>query len=115
MTKDAMKLQYDRLEKEIEHLSEESMQIKLFINGDDFKGLSDLEATLAVTQHHMLESYARVLMMRAALFGGRLQDPDGTKTTVNDETPNPIVTEPPRPEVQTGRSVRVGDTVITEG
>lgn len=115
MTKDAMRVYYDQLEQEINHLSEESMKLKIFMNSDDFKGLSDLEATLAVTQHHQLEAYARVLMMRAALFGGRLQDPDGCKETVNDETPNPIVTEAPKPEMQMGHSVRVGNTIITEG
>lgn len=114
MTKENLKAQYDAIEKQLSDLTEVSTRLRVFIGSQDFRDLSDLEATLAITQHHMLESYARVLTMRAALIGGRLSDPDGEKVSVNDETPNPIVTPDP-PELVTGNSVKVGDTVITEG
>lgn len=114
MTKETMQVQYKEIEKELEHLTEVSMKLRIFIQSQDFRDLSDLEATLAVAQHHQLEAYARVLTMRAALLGGRLQDPDGERTSVNDETPNKVIT-PPAPEVVTGKSVKVGDTLISEG
>lgn len=109
-----MKLQYNELEKEISHLTEISTKLRAFIGSQSFKDLSDLEATLAVTQHHQLEAYARTLTMRAALFGGRLQDPDGEKIYTNDETPNPLHMPDP-PEFKTGHSVKIGNTIISEG
>lgn len=114
MTKETMKIQYKELEEELTHLTEVSMKLRIFLGSQDFKDLSDLEATLAVAQHHQLEAYARILTMRAALYGGRLQDPDGDRPTTNDETPNPIITPEPA-EFQTGHSVKVGNTLITEG
>jgi hypothetical protein len=115
MTKEQMKAQYDDLEREISHMTEVSVKLRAFIGSKEFKELSDLEATLAVTQHHQLEAYARVLTIRAALFGGRLADPDGEKPACNDETPNPIIVpDPPQVSVN-GRSVKVGNTIVTEG
>lgn len=102
------------LEDELSHLTEQSMKLKIFLGSQDFKELSDLEATLAVTQHHQLEAYARILTMRAALLGGRIQDPDGDRPYANDETPNPIITPDP-PSFQTGPSVKIGNTIISEG
>ena len=115
MTKENMKVMYKELEDELSHLTEVSTKLRIFIGSQDFKDLSDLEATLAVTQHHQLEAYARVLTMRAALIGGRLADPDGESTTVNDETPNKVIV-PDKPEFTvSGKSVKVGNTIITEG
>lgn len=114
MTKENLKVQYKELEDELSHLTEISTKLRVFIGSQDFRELSDLEATLAVTQHHMLESYARILTMRAALIGGRLADPDGDRPASNDETPNPLVTPDP-PDFSTGRSVKIGNTVVTEG
>lgn len=115
MTKENLKVQYKELEDELSRLAEVSSKLRIFIQSQDFKELSDLEATLAVTQHHQLEAYARVLTMRAALIGGRLSDPDGEKGSVNDETPAPEIFTPQSGEVVTGASVKVGDTIITEG
>ena len=115
MTKENMKVQYKELEEEISHLTQVSMKLRVFLGSQEFKELSDLEATLAVTQHHQLEAYARVLTMRAALLGGRLADPDGDRPSCNDETPNPIIVpDPPKVDVS-GRSVKVGSTIVTEG
>lgn len=115
MTKEQMKVQYDDLEREISHLTEVSVKLRAFIKSQEFKELSDLEATLVVTQHHQLEAYARVLTMRAALLGGRLADPDGERPACNDETPNPIITPDPPQVSVSGRSVKVGNTIVTEG
>ena len=115
MTKENMKLQYKELEDEITRLTEFSAKHRAFLASQDFKELSDLEATLAVTQHHQLEAYARTLMMRAALIGGRLSDPDGEKPSVNDETPTPVIITPERGEVSTSGGFKVGNTIITEG
>lgn len=115
MTKEVMKIYYKELEDEISHLRDVSMKLRVFLASQDFKDLSDLEATLAVSQHHQLEAYARTLTMRAALYGGRLADPDGEKQVTNDETPNPLV-KPEPPEMNTsGTAVKVGSTIITEG
>ena len=114
MTKENLKIQYKELEDELSHLTSVSAKLRVFMASQDFRDLSDLEATLAVTEHHMIESYARVLTMRAALIGGRLADPDGDRPSVNDETPNPIMTPEPR-EVQMKPGFKVGDTIITEG
>ena len=114
MTKESLKVQYKELEDELSHLTEVSTKLRIFMGSQDFRDLSDLEATLAVTQHHMLESYARVLTMRAALIGGRLADPDGDRPIGNDETPNPIVTPDP-PDFSMGKSTKIGNTIITEG
>lgn len=114
MTKEHMKVQMKEFEEELSHLTEQSMKLKIFLGSQDFKELSDLEATLAVTQHHQLEAYARVLTMRAALLGGRMQDPDGDRPYANDETPNPLVTPDP-PEFKSGPSVKIGDTIVSEG
>lgn len=114
MTKESLKVQYKEIEDELSHLTTISTKLRIFMSSQDFRDLSDLEATLAVTQHHQLEAYARVLTMRAALIGGRLADPDGDRPVGNDETPNPIVTPEPA-EFQTGPSVKVGNTIITEG
>lgn len=114
MTKETMKVQYKEIEDELSHLTEVSTKLRVFMASQDFRDLSDLEATLAVAQHHMIESYARVLTMRAALYGGRLADPDGDRPVGNDETPNPIVTPDP-PDFSTGRSAKIGNTIITEG
>ena len=114
MTKEHMNVQMKEIEDELSHLTEQSMKLRIFMGSQDFKELSDLEATLAVTQHHQLEAYARILTMRAALIGGRLQDPDGDRPYSNDETPNPIITQDP-PSLHTGPSVKIGNTIISEG
>jgi len=114
MTKETLKAQYKELEDELSHLTEVSTKLRVFMASQDFRDLSDLEATLAVAQHHTIETYARMLTMRAALIGGRLADPDGDRPVGNDETPNPIVTPDP-PDFSTGKSTRVGNTIITEG
>ncbi len=115
MTKENMKLQLKKLEDHLSALTEVSRDLRIFIHSQDFKELSDIEATLAVTQHHQLEAYARTLTMRAAFIGGRLQDPDGERPSVNDETPNPIITKPESHEINLNHSVKVGGTIITEG
>lgn len=112
MNKENMKLQYKELEDELSALTATSMKLRIFMNSQEFKELSDLEATLVVTQHHTLESYARVLTMRAALLGGRLQDPDGERPYANDETPNPVITPDP-PEFTTEHGTKIGSTVVT--
>jgi len=114
MDKENLKVQYKEIEEELSHLTSISMKLRIFMQSQEFKDLSDLEATLAVTQHHQLEAYARVLTMRAALIGGRLQDPDGDRPSTNDETPNPLITPEPK-EFNMGHSVKVGNTIITEG
>lgn len=114
MTKEDMKQQYDLIEKDIEALKEISLRLRPFMQSQEFKELSDLEAALCLAEHHQIESLARVLIMRAALIGGRLSDPDGDRVYANDETPNPIITEAPG-EFHTGHSVKVGGTIITEG
>jgi len=114
MTKETLKVQYKELEDELSHLTEVSTRLRVFISSQDFRELSDLEATLVVAQHHAIETYARMLTMRAALIGGRLADPDGDRPVGNDETPNPIMT-PYTPEISIGKSAVVGNTIITEG
>lgn len=114
MTKENMKAQYDAIEKDLDYLKDVSLRLRAFINSQEFKELSDLEAALCVSEHHQLEGFARTLTMRAALIGGRLSDPDGERVYTNDETPNPIITEAPG-EFRTGHSVKVGGTIITEG
>ena len=114
MDKANMKTQLSELEEELSRLTETSVKLRLYIGSAEFKELSDLEATLAVTQHHALEAYARVLTMRAALLGGRLQDPDGERPSTNDETPNPII-QPSAPEILANPGVKIGNTIVTEG
>ena len=114
MKKEDMKRMYDEIEAELSRLTEVSMRLRMFIQSQDFRDLSDLEATLTVSQHHQLEAYARTLTMRAALLGGRLADPDGEKISVNDETPSKVI-EPPEPVIATGKAVKVGNTIIQEG
>ena len=115
MTKEQMKIQYDDLEREISHLTEVSVKLRVFIKSQEFKELAALEATLVVAQHHQLEAYARILTMRAALLGGRLADPDGERPSCNDETPSPIITPDPPQVSVSGHSVKVGNTIVTEG
>lgn len=113
MTKENMTVMYKELEDQLAQLTEISVKLRVFMQSQDFKELSDLEATLAVSQHHQLEAYARTLTMRAALIGGRLQDPDGDRPYSNDETPNKVIT-PPAPEFSMGAGTKVGNTIITE-
>jgi hypothetical protein len=115
MTKESMKQQYDELESEISRLAELASRHRAFIGSQEFKELSDLEAALAVSQYHQLEAYGRTLMMRAALLGGRLSDPDGERPSGNDETPAPEIIVPKPGEFRMGGGIKVGGTVVSEG
>lgn len=114
MNKEQMKARLNDLEEQISYMTVQAAKLAAFIKSPEFRGLPDIEATLVIQQNHLIAAYYRTLTLQAALLGGMLQDPEGDKAFVNDETPSPVL-DRVEGEINTNTGHAVGNTIIQEG